>query len=88
VLPAPSIRHVQTNITEKEINDTVRNKFNSSTNNLQRLGINVTAATNIYVMIDLVEESFSMRSVSYQKKAGDYLFPTVPVSTACYVVLG
>lgn len=64
MLPDPSTRLVQTNITEKEINDTVRNKLNRSTNNLQRLYKNVTVATNIYVMIELLEASSSVRSVS------------------------
>jgi hypothetical protein len=42
----------------------------------QRLGENVTAATNTHETIEeLFDASFSMRSVSYLKKVGDYLFP-------------
>jgi hypothetical protein len=36
----------------------------------QRLGKNITAATNTYATIELLEASFSIRSLSYQKKVG------------------
>jgi hypothetical protein len=36
----------------------------------QWLGKNVTAATNTQATIELSEASFSMRSVSYQRKLG------------------
>jgi hypothetical protein len=42
----------------------------------QRLGKNVTAATNTHAKIEeLLEASFSMPSVSYQRKVSDYFFP-------------
>jgi hypothetical protein len=38
----------------------------------QRLSKNITAATNTYVTIEeLLDASFSMRSVWYQRKVGD-----------------
>jgi hypothetical protein len=38
----------------------------------QRLGKNVTAATNTHATIEeLLDASFSMQSVSYQRKVGD-----------------
>jgi hypothetical protein len=37
----------------------------------QRLGKNDTAATNIHVIEELLDASFSIRSVSYQRKVGD-----------------
>jgi hypothetical protein len=37
----------------------------------QRLGKNVTEATNTHTTIDLLNPSFSIRSVSYQRKVGD-----------------
>jgi hypothetical protein len=38
----------------------------------QRLGTNVTAVTNTRAAIEeLLDASFSMRSVSYQRKVGD-----------------
>jgi hypothetical protein len=37
----------------------------------QRLAKNVTAATNTHATIELFYESFSMQTVSYQKKVGD-----------------
>jgi hypothetical protein len=38
----------------------------------QRLGKNVTAATSTHATIEeLLDASFSMRSVSYQRKVGD-----------------
>jgi hypothetical protein len=41
----------------------------------QRLGINITAAMNTHVTIEeLLDASFSMRSVSYQRKVGDSFF--------------
>jgi hypothetical protein len=42
----------------------------------QRLGKNVTAATNTHAKInELLDASFSMRSVSYQRRVGDSFFP-------------
>jgi hypothetical protein len=42
----------------------------------QQLGKNVTAAMNTQGTIgELLNTSFSMRSVSYQRKVGDYFFP-------------
>jgi hypothetical protein len=39
----------------------------------QRLGKNITAATNTHAAIELLlDGSFSMRSVSYQRKVGEY----------------
>jgi hypothetical protein len=41
----------------------------------QRLGENFTAATNTYAKIEeLLDESFSMRSVSCQNKVGNHFF--------------
>jgi hypothetical protein len=46
----------------------------------QRFGENVTAATNTHATIEeLVDASSSMRSVSCQKKVGDYFFPELLV---------
>jgi hypothetical protein len=46
----------------------------------QRLGKNVTAATNKNATLDkLLDESFSMRSVSYQKNVDDQFFPELLV---------
>jgi hypothetical protein len=36
----------------------------------QRLGKNVTVATNTHATIELLDASFSVRSVSYQRKVG------------------
>jgi hypothetical protein len=42
----------------------------------QRLGKNVTAAINTHATIEeLLDASFSMQSVWYQKKVGDQFFP-------------
>jgi hypothetical protein len=42
----------------------------------QRLGKNVTTATNTHATIEeLLDVSFYMRSVSYQRKIGDQSFP-------------
>jgi hypothetical protein len=41
----------------------------------QRPGKNVTAATIIQAIEELLDKSFSMRSVSYQRKAVDWFFP-------------
>jgi hypothetical protein len=47
----------------------------------QRLGKNVTAATNTQETIgELLDASFSIRSVSYQRKADDYFFPELLIS--------
>jgi hypothetical protein len=47
----------------------------------QRLGKNIIAATNIRAAIEqLLDASFSMRSVSYQGKVGDYFFTELLVS--------
>jgi hypothetical protein len=46
--------------------------FYSSVVARQRLGKNVTAATNTHATIEeLLNASFSMRSMSYQRKTGD-----------------
>jgi hypothetical protein len=46
----------------------------------QRLGKNVTAATNTQASIEeLLDASFSIRAVSYQRKVGDYFFPELLV---------
>jgi hypothetical protein len=46
----------------------------------QRLGRNVTAVTNTHTTIEeLFDASFSVRSVSYQRKLGDQLSPEVLV---------
>jgi hypothetical protein len=55
----------------------------------KRLGKNVTAATNTHATIgELLEASFSMRSVSYQRKGGQHFFPELlsvsSVGDACY----
>jgi hypothetical protein len=48
----------------------------------QRLGKNVTAATNTHATKEeLLDALFSMRSVSYQRKVGDYFFPELLVFT-------
>jgi hypothetical protein len=50
----------------------------------QRLGKNVTAATNTHETGgELLDASFSMRSVSYQRKVRDYYFPELLVSKFC-----
>jgi hypothetical protein len=42
----------------------------------QRLGKNSTDASNTYATIEeLLDTSFSMRSMSLSKKVGDYFFP-------------
>jgi hypothetical protein len=42
----------------------------------QRLGKNVTAATNTHETIEeLLDVSFSIRSVRYERKVGDQFFP-------------
>jgi Flp pilus assembly protein TadB len=47
----------------------------------QRLGENVTAATNTQAAIaQLLDVSFFMRSVSYQRKAGDQFFLELTVN--------
>jgi hypothetical protein len=53
----------------------------------QRLGKNVTAATNTHAIEELLNASFSMRSLSYQRKVNDYLFPELLVlnsSVVCF----
>jgi hypothetical protein len=51
----------------------------------QRLGKNVTAAMNTYATIqDLLDASFSVRSVSYQRKVGDQFFPELLV-ISCHI---
>jgi hypothetical protein len=46
----------------------------------QRLGKHFPAATNTYATTEeLLEASFSIRSVSYQRKEGDYFFPELLV---------
>jgi hypothetical protein len=46
----------------------------------QRLGKKVTAATNTHTTIEgLFEATFSMRSMSYQRKIGHQLFPELLV---------
>jgi hypothetical protein len=48
----------------------------SSTVARQRLGKNITVATNTHAAIEeLLESSFSMRFVSLERKVGDYFFP-------------
>jgi hypothetical protein len=47
----------------------------------QRLSKNVPAATNTHATIeDLWDPSFSLLSVSYQEKAGDYFLPELHVN--------
>jgi hypothetical protein len=47
----------------------------------QRLGKNVTAATNTDATIEeLLDASFSLRSLSYERKVGDKFFPEFLVS--------
>jgi hypothetical protein len=43
------------------------------------LSENVTAVTNTHAKIELLDTSFSMQSVSYQRKAGDQFFVEVLV---------
>jgi hypothetical protein len=45
----------------------------------QRLGKHVAAAANTHETIELFGASFSMRSVLYKIKAGDYFFPDLLV---------
>jgi hypothetical protein len=45
----------------------------------QRLGRNFTAAPNTQATLVELDVSFSMQSVSYKRKAGDSLFPELPV---------
>jgi hypothetical protein len=46
----------------------------------QRLDKSVPAATNAHATIEeLLDTSFYMRSVSYQRKLGDYFFPELLV---------
>jgi hypothetical protein len=46
----------------------------------QRPGKDVTAATNTQATIEaLLDASFSMRTLSFQKKIGDYFFPELLV---------
>jgi hypothetical protein len=45
----------------------------------QRLGKHVLAATHIKEKIELLDASFSMRSVPYQRKLGGYFFPELLV---------
>jgi hypothetical protein len=52
----------------------------------ERLGKNVTPATNTHATIGhLLDTSFSMRSVWYQRKVGDYFFPELLVFFSCVV---
>jgi hypothetical protein len=46
----------------------------------QRLGKNITAATNTHATIEELLEapSLSMRPVSYQREVGDQFFPELP----------
>jgi hypothetical protein len=54
----------------------------------QRLGKNDTAATNTYITIEeLLDASFSMRSVSYQRKIGDWFFPELLILIIVYLEL-
>jgi hypothetical protein len=41
----------------------------------QRPGKHVSATTNIHAIEEVLDASSSTRSVSYQSKLGDYLFP-------------
>lgn len=44
----------------------------------QRLRMNITAATNTGVTLEeFLGSSFSMHSVSYQRKVEDYFFPEI-----------
>jgi hypothetical protein len=45
----------------------------------QQLGKDVTAATSTRATIELLDASFSMRFLSYQRKVGDYFFPALLV---------
>jgi hypothetical protein len=46
----------------------------------QRLSKNVTAATNRHTAVEgLLDASFSIRSMSYQRKVGDSFFPELLV---------
>jgi hypothetical protein len=45
----------------------------------QRLGKNVTAATNAHGTIEKLDASFSIRSMPYQRKVGDQHFPDLLV---------
>jgi hypothetical protein len=46
----------------------------------QRLGKNVIAKTSTHATIELYDESFSVQSVSYQRKVSDYFYPELLVS--------
>jgi hypothetical protein len=48
----------------------------------QRLGKDVTAATNTHATIELLDASFFMPSVSYEKNMGDWFFPEFILSSA------
>jgi hypothetical protein len=48
----------------------------------QRLDKNITAATNTQATIEeLLDASFSMRSVSFQREVDDYFFPEILVNS-------
>jgi hypothetical protein len=54
----------------------------------QRLGKNVTAATNTHATIEeLLDASFSIRSVSYQRNVGDQFFPELLVISVVFLPL-
>jgi hypothetical protein len=55
----------------------------------QQVSEHIPGATNMHATIEeLLYMSFSMRSMSYQSKVGDYFFPELLVSTFASLVYG
>jgi hypothetical protein len=50
----------------------------------QQLGKNITTAMSTHTTTELLDTSSSMRSMSYQRKVGDWFFPELLVNLNIY----